>query len=168
MKILETDRLILQQLKEEDAGFIYKLVNDPTWLKFIGDKKVHSLQDARNYILNGPMQSYKRFRFGLYLMKLKNDNTSIGICGLIKRDTLEDVDVGFALLPEYAGNGYTSEAVSAIMTYASTVLKLTRIVAITQPDNNNCIKLLTRSGFIFENNIKSPDDIELMLYGIKL
>jgi RimJ/RimL family protein N-acetyltransferase len=143
-------------------------VNDPTWLKFIGDKKVHSLEDARNYILNGPIQSYKRSGFGLYLMKLKKDNTSIGICGLIKRETLEDVDIGFALLPEYAGNGYTSEAVSGIMDHASSVLKLSRIVAITQPDNNNCIKLLTNSGFIFEDNIKSPDDIELMLFGIKL
>jgi RimJ/RimL family protein N-acetyltransferase len=168
MKILETDRIILQQLNENDASFIYKLVNNPTWIKFIGDKKIHSLEDARNYILNGPMQSYKRFGFGLYLMKLKSDNTPIGICGLIKRDTLEDVDIGFALLPEYAGNGYTSEAVSAIMVYAVNFLKLSRIVAITQPDNNNCIKLLTNSGFTFENNIKSPDDIELMLFGIKL
>lgn len=168
MKILETERLIIQLLSIDDAAFILTLLNSPGWLQFIGNKNVHTIEDAQNYILNGPLKSYKQQGFGLYLMNLKNGNERIGICGLIKRETLKDADLGFALLPEFQGRGYVAEAAAAILNYAHSNLKLNRIAAITQPDNLACIKLLESLGFVFKNKISSPGEDELMLYGIKL
>src|SRR5688572_10804905 len=96
MTALTTDRLILRELTLDDAEFILGLVNEPSWLRFIGDRGVRTLDDARAYISNGPMKSYERNGFGLYLTALKGAGTPIGMCGLIKRDGLDDVDVGFA------------------------------------------------------------------------
>ena len=105
IKILETDRLILRRLSVEDAAFILELVNDPLWLRFIGDRGVRTLDEARAYILNGPVAMYERAGFGLYLVERKIDSTSLGMCGLIKRDGLDDVDLGFAFLPGDNGIG---------------------------------------------------------------
>src|ERR1700704_4791358 len=110
MTILETDRLLLRKLTADDAEFILDLLNQPSFLQFIGDKGVRTLDDARQYILAGPVASYERFGFGLYLTALKESQVSIGICGLIKRETLEDVDVGFAFLPQFWSKGYAFEA----------------------------------------------------------
>ena len=134
MIVLETERLILRRLTTDDGEFILELVNEPAWLEFIGDKGVRNLEDARQYILNGPIEMYQRLGFGLYLVQLK-DGTSIGICGLIKRPTLEDVDIGFALLSRFSGKGYAYEAASAVMNYGREVLGMDRIVAITNPAN---------------------------------
>ena len=98
MKILETDRLTLRHLTRDDAEFILQLLNEPSWLRFIGDKGVRTIEDARKYILNGPVEMYSRLGFGLYLVELNDEDTSIGICGLIKRDSLDDVDIGLDLL----------------------------------------------------------------------
>src|SRR6185503_20091394 len=106
MKVLETERLILRWLSVEDAAFILELVNDPGWLRFIGDRGVRTLEDARNYILNGPVAMYQRVGFGLYLVELKQSATPIGICGLIERAGLEDIDIGYAFLPAFRGQGY--------------------------------------------------------------
>ena len=166
MNIIETERLIICQLTVEDKEFIFELLNTPSWLKFIGNKNINSIEDAENYILNVPMKSYEKFGFGLYMTKLKDD-TPIGICGLIKRGVLEDVDLGFAFLPEYEGKGYAFEAASAVMTYAKSILGLEKIVAITNPDNIASIKLLKKIGFELKNTIKlSQDDNEIMLFSI--
>lgn len=157
MTLLETQRLSLRRLNLDDAPFILELVNEPAWLEFIGDKNVHSLDDARNYILNGPMAMYKRLGFGLYLVQLKQ-GSAIGICGLIKRDGLDDVDIGFALLSRFSGHGYALEAAQAVMNYGRTMLKLQRIVAITTPANEKSIKLLARLGLRFEKHIRLADD----------
>ena len=109
-QVLETDRLILRQLSIEDDAFILELVNDPLWLRFIGDRGVRTLDEARNYILKGPVAMYERAGFGLYLVERKIDGVPMGICGLIKRDVLDDVDLGFAFLPEYRGQGYATES----------------------------------------------------------
>ena len=101
MTVLETERLRLRQLTVDDAAFILQLVNDPSWLRFIGDRNVRNLDDARNYILKGPIASYEKFGFGLWLVELKADGMPLGICGLLQRDTLPDVDIGFALLPQF-------------------------------------------------------------------
>ena len=161
--IAETDNLVIRKLNAEDDIFILKLLNTPQWLQYIGDRGVRNVDDARKYILNGPVTSYTRFGFGLYLVVLKNENTPIGICGLLKRETLQDVDLGFALLPEFAGKGYAYESASAVLKYGRTDLGLKRIVAITTPSNSNSKSLLTRLGFIFEKNVKQNNE-ELMLF----
>jgi RimJ/RimL family protein N-acetyltransferase len=157
-KILETDRLILRRLSIDDDEFILGLVNDPLWLRFIGDRGVHTLADARDYILKGPVAMYARLGFGLYLVERKSDGIPMGICGLIKRDALEDVDLGFAFLPEYRAQGYAYESAAAVLAYGQSVFSLKRIVAITSPDNDRSAKLLEKLGFTFEKMIQLPDD----------
>src|SRR5437660_4970136 len=146
MKVLETDRLALRRLAVEDAEFIFDLLNQPSFLQFIGDKGVRTIGDARNYILSGPIASYERFGFGLYLAELKQAQAPIGICGLLKRETLDDVDVGFAFLPQYWKQGYAFESASAVLAYGRDVLGLDRIVAITSPNNEESIKVHSKSG----------------------
>src|SRR5215217_7318070 len=142
MNVLETERLRLRWLVAEDAPFILELVNDPDWLRFIGDRGVRTLEDARGYILNGPVAMYRRAGFGLYLVELKQSAMPIGMCGLIQRAGLADIDIGFAFLPTFGGQGYAYEAASAIMTYAQDTLGLNRVVAIAAPDNQRSIRLL--------------------------
>ncbi|CAG0935285.1 diamine N-acetyltransferase [Thermoflexales bacterium] len=159
-KILETDRLILRKLSVDDAAFILKLVNDPLWLRFIGDRGVHTLAAARDYISQGPVAMYARLGFGLYLVERKRDGLPLGICGLIKRDALEDVDLGFAFLPEYRAQGYAYESAAVVLAYGQSVLGLKRIVAITSPDNDRSANLLEKLGFTFEKMFQLPDDDE--------
>ena len=164
MIILETERLILRRLTPDDAAFILELVNEPAWLEFIGDKNVHSLDDARDYILKGPVEMYERLGFGLYLVQLKQ-GTAIGMCGLIKRPSLDDVDIGFALLSRFSGQGYAYEAAAAVMDYGKNVLGINRIVAITNPANQSSIKLLEKLGLQFEKKLRlSADAPEVALY----
>ncbi len=169
MKVLESDRLILRRLTIEDAAFILELVNEPSWLRFIGDKGVRTLADARDYILKGPVESYERFGFGLYLTELKGSGIPIGICGLVKRESLKDVDIGFAFLPKYWGNGYAVESAAAVMAYGKSAFGLNRIVAITSPDNHSSIKVLEKLGLRFEQMVRLSEDCsELMLFAAGL
>ena len=154
--VLETERLGLRHLEARDAAFILELVNDPDWLRFIGDRNVRSEQDARAYLEKGPMALYARLGFGLYLVALR-DGTPIGMCGLIKRDSLADVDIGFAFLPRFRGQGYAYESAVAARDYGTEVLGLARIVAITDPGNHASSKLLERLGFRYEATI--PHDL---------
>ena len=150
-----------------DSAFILELVNEPSWIQFIGDKGVKTLQDALRYIENGPMAMYKRVGFGLYMVELKDGRKPIGICGLIKRDGLNEVDLGFAFCPRFWRNGYGFESAAAVMGYGRTALGLRRIVAILSRDNHRSSKLLERLGFCFERTVKlHPDDAELDLYAI--
>ena len=165
MKVLETDRLILRRLSLEDAEFILRLLNEPSWLQFIGDKGVRSLEDARSYILQGPLEMYSRLGFGLYLVELRNEGLPIGMCGLIKRDSLPDVDIGFAFLPAYWAKGYAYEAASAVMAHGKE-LGLNRIVAITSPDNDSSARLLEKLGLRFEEMLQlTPGSAEVRLFG---
>jgi len=166
LNVLETDRLILRRLSSGDAEFILRLLNEPSWLRFIGDKGVRSVEDARAYILKGPVEMYSRLGFGLYLVELKEEGSPVGICGLIKRDSLEDVDIGFAFLPRYWGRGYAYEAASAVMAYGGKVLGLKRIVAVTSADNDSSARLLKKLGLRFEGMVKlSNDSEEVRLFG---
>ena len=163
--ILETSRLVLRKLTEQDAAFIFALLNDAAWLRYIGDKKVHSLEDARAYIRDGPMSSYERNGFGLWLVESKENHIPVGMCGLIKRDSLEDVDIGFAYLPEFRGKGYGFEAASAVMAHGKNVLGLRKIVAIVSPGNSNSIGLLEKLGLKFEKTLPASKDAPpLLLY----
>ena len=165
MLVLETDRLTLYHLSTDDASFIIKLVNSSTWLRFIGDRGIKTAKQAYRYLVDGPLASYERFGFGLYLIKLKKGDLPIGLCGLIKRDVLNDPDIGFALLPEFTGAGYAYEAAGAVLTYAKTVLELNRVVAITTEENTHSINLLKKLGLQFENLVTFPDNKEFMLFG---
>lgn len=169
MKILETPRLILRQMTIDDAAFMLDLLNDPSWLRFIGDRGVRTLDDARNYILQGAMASYARFGYGFYLVELKDTAMAIGMCGLAKRDYLEHADIGFAFLPAYCGQGYAFEAAAATLNYAKQQLHLPRILATTRLDNLASSKLLEKLGMRLDKIIMHPDgDRELKLYEIDL
>jgi RimJ/RimL family protein N-acetyltransferase len=166
MKILETERLVLRRLSSDDAEFILELLNQPSFLRYIGDKGVRTTEDAVRYIQTGPVASYERFGFGLYLVELKETRVPIGMCGLLKRDTLPDADVGFAFLPDYWSQGYAFEAASGVMSYGREVLGLRRIVAITSLDNEASIKLLEKIGLKFEGLITPSEDLgEVRLFG---
>jgi RimJ/RimL family protein N-acetyltransferase len=162
--VLETERLVLRRLVIEDAAFILELLTEPSWLRYIGDKGVRSLADAQTYLVNGPMASYDRFGFGLYCVELKVGGTPIGICGLIKRDSLPDADVGFALLPRFWGQGYATESAAAVLAYGRAALSLPRILAITTPDNHASIRVLETIGLRFERVITSETGSDLNLF----
>src|SRR5512135_1445325 len=147
---VETTRLRLRPLVERDSAFILELVNDPAWLRYIGDRGVRTLADANRYIVDGPQRSYALHGFGLMLVERREDGTPIGLCGLIRRESLPDVDLGFALAPVARGHGYAVEAARATLEQARSVHRLTRIVAITTPDNAASQSVLERLGFRFE------------------
>ncbi len=165
MTVLETERLVIRRFTEGDAEFILGLLNQPSFLRYIGDKGVRNTDDAVRYLHTGPIASYDRVGYGPYLVKLKDTEVPIGMCGLLKRETLPDADVGFAFLPDYWSRGYAFEAVAAVMTYGREVLGLQRIVAITSPDNNASIRLLEKLGLRFERLIKLPEQGEVRLFG---
>jgi RimJ/RimL family protein N-acetyltransferase len=165
VNVAQTERLRIRWLDAGDSAFILELVNEPLWIRYIGDKGVNTLQDARRYIENGPMAMYERVGFGLYLVELKETAERVGICGLIKRETLKDVDLGFAFLPRFWGRGYAFESAFAVMCHGRKVLDLRRVVAVLSPDNHRSSKLLERLGFRFEGTVRlQPNDDELELY----
>ncbi len=172
MKIFETNRLVLRTFTVDDAPFFMALVNEPGWLRFIGNRHLTTLEDTRDAILKGPIAMYERLGFCLYVVE-QNDHaqtsTSVGICGLIKREQLDDVDLGVAFLAEYGGQGYAFEAAQATLNYANNTLGLKRIVAITSPDNISSIKLLEKIGFRFEKMMayksSKPDELDTQLFG---
>ncbi|MBS0631298.1 MAG: GNAT family N-acetyltransferase [Verrucomicrobia bacterium] len=169
MPVLATPRLVLRELHAGDAPFIIRLVNDPAWLRFIGDRGIRTPDDARAYIVNGPVTMYARCGFGLWLAELKATGAPIGICGLIRRDTLPDVDLGFALLPEFCGQGYAHEAAAASVAYARDTAALARLVAITSPDNLRSQALLKKLGFTYERTLRLTETgPESHLYGLRL
>lgn len=163
--VLETDRLQVRRLSTDDAGFLLTVFNDPAFLRFVGDRNIKTLDQARAFIESGPFESYRRFGFGHFVAALKSDRTPIGICGFVKRDALEDVDIGFSLLPEFRAQGYGFEAASALMAYGANTLGFRRIVAIASPDNESSTRLLGKLGMTFERMVKLSDDGEtLSLY----
>ena len=160
MTVLETERLFLRRFTMDDAQFVLTLVNEPSFLRYIGDKKVRNLEDARQYMLNGPVASYERNDFGLYVLELRESNTPIGMCGLIKREELPEPDIGFALLPDFWSKGFAFEAAAVVLQDADDRLKLRRILAITTTDNHASMKLLQRLGFRLERVTKFAADRE--------
>jgi len=164
--VAETERLSIRRLTAEDAEFILDLLNQPSFLRYIGDKGVRTLDDAVSYLRTGPMLSYERFGFGLYRVSLKNGDEPIGICGLVKRDALDDVDVGFALLPAFWSQGYGFEAATAVIAHARR-LGVGRLVAIVSPDNVPSIALLERLGMRFERMVRlTAEAAEIMLFAL--
>ena len=166
---IETARLKIRWLELDDAKFVYRLVNDPMWIRYIGDKDVSTLEDAKTYIETGPLDMYRNLGFGLNYVSLKEDGAPIGICGLLKRETLEDVEIGFAFLPEFRRQGYALEAATAVLEYGCSALQISRIAAILTPDNQASRKLLGKLGFVLEDNFqKEPNSGILDLYLIDM
>ena len=164
--VLETERLVLRRLSTDDAPFLLELLNEPSFLRHIGDKGVRTEADARRYVETGPLASYERFGFGLWRVELKDGGEPIGMCGLLKRDALKDADVGFAFLPRYWRRGYALESASAVVAFAREAFGLSRVVAITAADNVASIRLLEKLGFRFERMARVPEDgKEVRLFG---
>jgi RimJ/RimL family protein N-acetyltransferase len=144
--VLETERLRLRELVAEDAPFILELVNEPDWLRFIGDRDIHDLEAARRYIAEGPRAMQARVGFSLWCVEARSGGTPLGMCGLIKRDILEHVDIGFAFLARHRGQGYAREAAEGTLAHAWK-LGIARVAAITDPANIRSIRLLEGLGF---------------------
>lgn len=165
MSVCETARLVLRPLTADDATFIVALLNDPDWLRFIGDRKVRTRADAVRYIADGPQAMRARHGFALDAVVRKADGATMGLCGLIKRDNLDDVDLGFAFLPAYRRAGYAREAAQAALDHGERAFALARVAAITSPDNVRSIRLLESLGFVFQRTIAlKPGDPDTNFY----
>jgi ribosomal-protein-alanine N-acetyltransferase len=165
VKVLETPRLTLRRFSLDDALFVLEMVNDPAWLQNIGDRHVRTLDDARAYLLKGTLAMYQRLGFGMHVVMLKESDEPIGMCGLVKRDGIDDVDIGFAFLPQFRGRGLALESAAAVLEHGKRDLGLKRIVAIVSSANHHSIRILESIGLKFERMVKLPgDDEEIPLY----
>lgn len=162
--IFETERLLVCKHTLDDAGFMLNLLNSPDWLAYIGDRNVHSLQDARAYLENGSLAHYQKHGFGFWGVRLKTDLAIIGSCGLMIRDYLPHADIGFAFLPEYLGKGYGYESALAALQYADTHLDIGKICAITNPDNTASKGLLTKLGLKHDSYVNTPTGDRVCLF----
>lgn len=165
--ILETARLRLRRFTLNDGEFIITLLNSAGWLRFIGDRNVRTLEEARQYLENGPLKSYRTNGYGLSLVEKKDDGQAIGMCGLLKRDTLDSPDIGFAFLPDFNGKGYAFEITEATLTQAREKLGLPEIAAITSPDNLRSIRLLEKVGLTYQKKISFAGN-EMLLYSNRI
>jgi RimJ/RimL family protein N-acetyltransferase len=160
MTVLETDRLTIRRLTVDDSAFILRLLNEPSFLQHVGDRGVHSLADAKQYILSGPIASYDRHGYGVFMVESKETRLPIGICGLRKRDALDDVELRIAFVPESWSKGYAFESTSAMISYAHDKHGLKRLVAVTSQENVASINLLVKLGFYFDRMVRLPDERE--------
>jgi RimJ/RimL family protein N-acetyltransferase len=156
--VLHTERLRLRRLTLADADFMLELLNDPAFHEHIGDRGVRTYDEAARYIEKGAMASYDQFGFGFYCVELIESGQRIGICGLAKREVLEDADIGFAYLPDFRQSGYGYEAAEAVMRYAQTQLGMDRVVAIVSVANHASARLLEKIGLRFERMVRLAED----------
>lgn len=160
MFLLKSNRLLLREINLKDADFIYRLMNDPAWLQNIGDRNIHSVKDAEAYIESKIFTSYQENGFGFYVIELLDSKKAVGSAGLVNREGLDHIDIGYALLPDYRGFGYAFEATKLIYEYGTTTLGLDKIVAIVNPENQKSIHLLEKLGLEFERMVVLPDTEE--------
>ncbi|WOH39215.1 GNAT family N-acetyltransferase [Thalassotalea fonticola] len=154
MSPIQTQNLIIRCVNADDAAFILILLNEPSFITNIGDKQVRTLSDALNYIKTGPQQMYKDFGFALHIVCLKGSNKPIGMCGLLKRDTLPEPDIGFAFLELYSGKGYGYESAKAVLDFEVQDKQLKTVLAITAVDNPASRALLLKLGFSFNKQVQ--------------
>lgn len=165
MLVLQPERLVLRHFHKDGAKFVLRLLDEPSFIQYIGDKGVRTVKEANQYLLNGPLDSYEPFGYGLNMLQLKETGVAIGMCGLVCRDNLDDADIGCAFLEQYWSNGYATESAEAVLDYARSRLGLDRIVAIVTPENDSSIKLLEKIGLTFERMIRMSDqDLELKFF----
>ncbi|MEO7723428.1 MAG: GNAT family N-acetyltransferase [Chthoniobacterales bacterium] len=168
MTTLETTRLRLRPMVEEDAAFLLEVLNEPAFIRNVGDRGVRTVEDAAHYLRERITAQYERFDFGMWLVELSKTGEPVGICGLIKRDNLEEVDLGFSFLERFWSRGYALEAAAAALRAAWEVAKLSRLVAIVAPHNIASVRLLEKLGFLLENKIRlAPEAEELLLFAIQ-
>ena len=164
MNILETERLTIRELDAAtDAAFVLELLNSPKFIKYIGDRGVQTVAEAVDFIENRYRQSYRDHGYGLYAIERKGDQTPVGLCGFVRRNTLPGPDIGFAFLPDHEGKGYGFESAHAMMKYGLEILGFTTILAITSLDNDASGRLLEKLGFTFDQQIESGEE-HLRLY----
>jgi RimJ/RimL family protein N-acetyltransferase len=158
--MLQTPRLTISRFALSDTSFIIDLLNTPGWLQYIGDRNVHTREQAEAYLTNGPIKSYNEFGFGLMKVSLSETNQPIGICGLLKREVLLHPDLGFAFLPQYFGQGFALEAAHAVLQHVRYERNVQTILAITLPDNQRSIQLLEKLRFQYEKDFHLPGSSE--------
>ncbi|HSH38164.1 MAG TPA: GNAT family N-acetyltransferase [Chthoniobacterales bacterium] len=154
--VLETERLSLRRMTLDDAAFMLEALNEPSFIRNVADRGVRTLDDAADYIRTKIMPSYEQFGFGFYIVELKESGTPIGVCGIVKRETMDDVDIGYSLLDRFSGHGYAYEAAEAVMRYGRECHGLKRIVGMTAPENQRSIRLLEKLGLRFERTVQLP------------
>jgi len=163
--VRDTERLAIRRFSAGDAAFILRLLNEPSFVQNIGDKGVRTLEQAERYLIDGPINSYLRHGHGLYLVALKGSLEPIGMCGLLKRDRFNDVDLGYAFLPEHWSSGYAYESASAILRSGNGAAPFPRVLAFVSPGNAPSIRLLEKLGFSFAGVTKlEPDAPDVLLY----
>jgi len=158
MIVLETERLVLARLSYDDCDFIVELLNEPGFQQYIGDKMVRSRDDAREYLRKGPVGSYERHGFGMFMVRNRNNNAPIGICGLVQREEFAAPDVGFAFLKRFWANGYAVEAATAVLEYGKNILQLPRIIAMVDPENEASVRLVEKLGLTFDGMVRMPGE----------
>lgn len=169
MQICETERLRLSHFTDDDAAFILRLLNEPSFIRHISDKGVRTLDDAVAYLRTGPMASVALHGFALNRVTRKDTGAAIGMCGLIKRPHFEDVDIGYAFLPEYWAQGYAIEATRGVLETAARVHGLKRVIAVVDPDNAESSRMLEKLGFVFEKMVRlEPDEDEIRQFAVEL
>ncbi len=164
----ETPRLQLRKVDLSDGPFFLRLLNEPSWLQNIGDRGIRSIADAEAYIRTRILAQYAAHGYGMYVIQRKPEAERIGLCGLVRRDFLPDPDLGFALLPEWAGQGYASEAARCVMSHAHSQWHIERLLAIANRDNSRSLAVLGRLGFAFERLYSTPEGAELELHAVTL
>lgn len=166
--VLTTSRLRLREMTEADAAFMVELLNDEAFLRYIGDRGVRSEDEARAYLREGAIASYRKHGYGMYIAERRSDGRAIGVCGLVRRDGLDAPDIGFAMLPAWRGEGYAGEGAQAVLDHALGPLALSRIVAIATPDNRASLALLEGLGMQPAGHVRLPGSEEdLRLYEIR-
>jgi len=166
--VVTTPRLRLRRMTTDDAAFMFELLNQPSFLRFIGDRKARDLDGARAYITERVIAAWDQQGFGMDVMELADTGEPVGICGLVKRPTLAEVDVGYAMLERHWGRGYAREAVGAVLRHAAGSLKLQRVLAITSPDNEASMALLRDLGFLEQERLTGVVDGDSVLFALEL
>ena len=169
MNVIETERLSLRELSERDAAFMLELLNDQDFKRFIADRGVRTLEGAARYIAERFVQSYRQHGFGLWLVETK-EGKAAGICGLLDRGApVPGVEVGYAFLPSFRARGYAYEAASAAKAYARDALKLPRLHAVVNPDNDASIRVLEKLGLRFERMVRlAGEEFDIKLFSTDL
>ena len=162
--VLNTERLTLREFTSGDAGFILRLLNEPPFIEFVGDKGVRTLDDARAYIEAVALDSYADNGYGVYLVIHTESGEPVGMCGLFKRENLDHPDLGFAFLQAYFKQGFARESALGVMRYATDVLDLPLLAAIVDPGNQRSVMLLERLGFVREGRYRPPEEDEEIDY----
>lgn len=167
--MLETERLRLRKMTLDDAGLMLAVWNDPAFVRYVGDRGIRTTEDAQDAMQKGALHLYDTYGYGPYRIALKDGDTPIGICGLFRRDGLDEPDIGYSTLPDFCGKGYAFEAATAVVAYAHAELTLERLIAIISPGNEASLSLIRKLGFEFERMHTMPnDDDEICIFGKSL